>query len=62
MPELIEEKRAALKKAENELNYAIHQSECGPNAGIRAIATRKTDWLSWLVYMAKEYMRKEGLL
>lgn len=60
--DLIEEHRAALKKAKNELNHAIYLSECGANAGIRAIAERKSAWLSSVVYMAEKYMQKEGLL
>lgn len=45
-------KKAALEKARNELNYAIHLEDCGKNAGIRKINANKVEWLKWVVHLA----------
>jgi hypothetical protein len=52
-------KEAALEKARNELNYAIHFAECGGNAGIRKMNANKVDWLKWIVYLAERGLEYE---
>lgn len=44
----------ALQKAKAELSLAIHISECGKNAGIRAINSEKAEWLATIVYWAEK--------
>ena len=51
--------KEALDTAKNELNRAIYLSECSRSAGIRAINEDKAEWLSVLIYLAEEGMRKE---
>lgn len=53
---------AALEKAKNELNYAIHLEECGGNAGIRRINANKAEWLKWIIYLAELGLEYEKLL
>lgn len=50
--DMLEQMEAALKKAKNELSYAIHLEDCGKNAGIRKMNANKADWLKWIVYLA----------
>ena len=49
----------ALKIAKEELERALYLSEYSRSAGIRAINEEKSEWLSVLIYLAKEGMRKE---
>lgn len=49
----------ALKIAKEELERALYLSECSRSAGIRAINEEKSEWLSVLIYLAEEGMRKE---
>lgn len=51
--------KEALNTAKNELNRAIFLSECSRSAGIRAINEDKAEWLSVLIYLAEQNMRKE---
>jgi hypothetical protein len=51
--------KEALKKANDELRNAIWLSECGKNAGIRKMNENKCDWLSIVIYLAEQGMRKE---
>ena len=48
-----------LKTAKEELSRAIYLSECSRSAGIRAINEDKSEWLSVLIYLAEQGMRKE---
>ena len=50
----------ALKIAKEELERALYLSECSRSAGIRAINEDKSEWLSVLIYLAEEGMRKEN--
>ena len=49
----------ALKIAKEELERVLYLSECSRSAGIRAINEEKSEWLSVLIYLAEEGMRKE---
>ena len=49
----------ALKIAKEELERALYLSEYSRSAGIRAINEEKSEWLSVLIYLAEEGMRKE---
>ena len=49
----------ALKIAKEELERALYLSECSRSAGIRAINEEKSEWLSVLIYLAEEGMRKD---
>ena len=51
--------KEALNTAKNELDRAIYLSECSRSAGIRAINENKAEWLSVLIYLAEQNMRKE---
>lgn len=51
--------KEALEMANNELDRAIYLSECSRSAGIRAINEEKSEWLSVLLYLAEQNMRKE---
>lgn len=51
--------KEALDTAKNELDRAIYLSECSRSAGIRAINEDKAEWLSVLIYLAEQNMRKE---
>lgn len=51
--------KQALNTAKNELNRAIYLSECSRSAGIRAINEDKAEWLSVLICLAEQNMRKE---
>lgn len=51
--------KEALNAAENELDRAIYLSECSRSTGIRAINEDKVEWLSVLIYLAEQNMRKE---
>ena len=48
-----------LKTAKEELSRAIYLSECSRSTGIRAINEDKSEWLSVLIYLAEQGMRKE---
>ena len=51
--------KEALKIAKEELERALYLSECSRSAGIRAINEEKSEWLSVLIYLSEEGMRKE---
>jgi ribosomal protein L7/L12 len=59
---MMEQMEAALKKAKNELSYAIHLEECGGNAGIRKMNANKAEWLKWVVYLAELGLEAEKIL
>ena len=59
--DMIDTMEAALKKAKNELSYAIHLEECGGNAGIRKMNANKADWLKWVVYLAELGLETEKM-
>ena len=48
----------AVEQAQKELYTDIFLSECGDNAGIRAIYSKRADWLSTLIYYAKLHMEE----
>jgi hypothetical protein len=49
----------ALKKANEELDYAVYMSECAPNAGLRTIYSNKLMWLRWVVMLAEQGLEQE---
>ena len=51
--------KEALKIAKEELERALYLSECSRSAGIRAINEEKSEWLSVLIHLAEEGIRKE---
>lgn len=51
--------KEAIEKAENELSMAIHNGETMKNPGLRAICNNKAEWLSIVVYLAKQAMKEE---
>ena len=53
---------AALRKAKDELDSAIYLSECGINAGIRAIFFKKAEWLATLIYLAEKALAHQSEL
>lgn len=48
----------AIKKARQECSKASYLEECGENAGIRAIYSKKAEWLSRVIYLA-EHAKEE---
>ena len=51
--------KEALQIAKEELERALYLSECSRSAGIRAINEDKSEWLSVLIRIAEQYIRKE---
>lgn len=49
--------KEAIKQAKISLNQANYLSECGRNAGIRAIYNKKAEWLSVLIYLAEKAIK-----
>lgn len=45
--------REALEKAKQELAKCIYYSECGANAGIQSINSRKAEWLATVIHLAE---------
>lgn len=44
----------AIKKARTELSRCHHLSDCGANAGIRAMYSKKAEWLNIIVWLAEQ--------
>lgn len=44
---------------ERELARAFYDIDCAKNRGLAKIAENKADWLSVLLYMAKQYMKSK---
>ena len=59
---MIDIMQAAIDKAKEELNAAIHLEECGSNPGIRKMSANKAEWLKWLVYLAERGIEYEKYL
>jgi hypothetical protein len=49
----------AIKKADEELDKIIYNSECNTNAGLRKAFSNKAEWFSVLVYLAKKGLQTE---
>lgn len=56
---ILQRDKDALEKARSALAFAIYQSECGQNAGLRKIYSNQADWLSSIVYLANKQYEKE---
>ena len=53
----------AIKKCNDELAFAVHMEECAPNAGLQTIYSNRAEWLSQVLYAAREYQKdQESLL
>lgn len=49
----------AIKKAEDRLNLCIHISECSENKGLAKIYGNEAEWLSDVLWTAKQYVQME---
>lgn len=49
----------AIKKADEELDRLIYNSECGANAGVRMACSNKAEWFSVIVYLAKKGLQAD---
>jgi hypothetical protein len=47
----------AIKKCNDELAFAIHMEECAPNPGLQVIYSNRAEWLSQVLYAAREYQK-----
>ena len=47
----------AIAVAERELARAFYDIDCAKNRGLEKIAQNKADWLSVIIYMAKQYKK-----
>ena len=47
----------AIKKCNDELALAAHMEECAPNAGLQVIYRNRAEWLSQVLYAAREYQK-----
>ncbi len=52
--------KEAIKQAKISLNQANYLSECGRNAGIRAMYNKKAEWLSVLIYLAEKALAERN--
>ncbi len=43
----------AMKKLEEELNYAVYMADHAPNSGLRKIYSNKFMWLRWIAVLAE---------
>lgn len=50
----------AIEKAENELSVARYNGETMRNPGLRAVCNNKAEWLSMVVYLAKQAIKEEN--
>lgn len=50
--------KEAIEKAEQELSRAIYNGETMRNPGLRAVCRNKAEWLSIVVYLAKQAMKE----
>lgn len=50
--------KKAIEKAEYELSMARHNGETMKNPGLRAICNNKAEWLSIVVYLAKQAIKE----
>ena len=48
----------AIEKARKEYSKASYLEECGENAGIRAIYSKKAEWLCRVIYLAEQAKEK----
>lgn len=55
----IERVKKSISEANEELGKAMYLSECGSNAGIRAIWSKRASWLSDLLYAAREQLETQ---
>lgn len=49
----------AIKKAEDRLSLCIHISECSENKGLAKIYGNEAEWLSDVLWTAKQYVQME---
>ena len=47
----------AIKKCNDELAFAVHMEECAPNAGLQVIYSNRAEWLSQVLYAAREHQK-----
>ena len=47
----------AIKKCNEELTFANYMEETAPNAGLRTIYSHRAEWLSQVLYAAREYQK-----
>ena len=47
----------AIQKCNDELSLAIHMEETAPNAGLQVIFANRAEWLSEVLYAAREYQK-----
>jgi hypothetical protein len=47
----------AIKKCNDELAFAIHMEENAPNAGLQVIYSNRAEWLSQVLFAAREYQK-----
>ena len=48
----------AVELAQKELYTDVYLAECSTSAGIRAIYSKRADWLSTLIYYAKLHLEE----
>ena len=46
----------AIEEARTELSRCHYLSDCGANAGIRAMYSKKAEWLNILVWLAEQHL------
>lgn len=45
----------AIKKCNDELAFAVYMEESAPNTGLQVIYGNRAEWLSQVLYAAREY-------
>lgn len=51
--------KKSIAAANEELEKAMYLGECGANAGLRAIWSKRASWLSDVLYAAREQLKEQ---
>lgn len=57
----VEHFKRSIEEAERQLLIATYIGECGANAGLRTIYEKRSEWLSDILWLAKNELRRESI-
>lgn len=57
----VEHFKRSIEEAEHQLSLASYIGECGANAGLRTIYEKQSEWLSDILWLAKNELRRETI-
>lgn len=57
----VERFKKSIEAAERQLSLASYIGECGANAGLRTIYEKQSEWLSDILWLAKNELRRETI-